>query len=310
MALVAIQCKNCGGALQVDSAAANYVCPHCHTAYAMEQTINQTFQTTNIERATIIDDGSGAANQEIKSAEACLSFRDYWFARRKFEDLSERYAHMYQVWWGLARAITEDFTAELTGRSELCRMNEALDHALALAPADEKEKIRLTYQPYRVRWETHRDKLLEELKQQLELTEECRLQQIPPIESRIDQLQVAKAHQESISERVSKIATIVPIACSVLVLIVLAVSTLGGCTGFFELILNCLFIAIITVVVIFLPLSIAAFLIIKAVNVPVGVKIGRYDREIKKLDEKASNIMKGLTEEIRTVQAKTSWLDE
>ena len=310
MALIAIQCKNCGGALQVDPAAANYVCPHCHTAYAMEQTINQTFQTTNIERATIIDDGSGAANQEIKSAEACLSFRDYWFARRKFEDLSDRYAHMYQVWWGLARAITEDFTAELTGRSELCRMNEALDHALALAPADEKEKIRLTSQPYRVRWETHRDKLLEELKQQVDLTEERRVQQIPPIESRIDQLQAAKAHQERIMERVTKIGTIVPIAVSVVWLAWMIILTLGENYSFFNLIFPLIFSFLFTGIVIFLPLAIAGFLIIKAVSVPVGVKISRYDREIKKLDEEAGNIMEGLTEEIRTVRAKTSWLDE
>lgn len=310
MALIAIQCKNCGGALQVDPAAAGYVCPHCRTAYAMEQTINQTFQTTNIANATIIDDGSGAANQEIKSAEACLRFQDYWHARRKFEDLSERYAHMYQVWWGLARAITEDFTAELTGRSELYRMNEALDHALALAPADEKEMIRLTSQPYRVRWETHRDKLLEELKQQLDLTEERRVQQIPPIESRIDQLQASKAHQERIMERATKIGTIIPITGALLWLAWMIILILGDDHGFFNLIFHLVFSVLFTGIVIFLPLALVSFLIIKAIKVPVGGKIGRYDREIKKLDEEAGNIMEGLTEEIRTVRAKTYWLDE
>ena len=73
MALVAIQCQNCGGSLQVDSEAKNYYCPHCQTSYAMEQTVNQTFQTTNIghiETANIIDDGSGKIDQEIYSGEA------------------------------------------------------------------------------------------------------------------------------------------------------------------------------------------------------------------------------------------------
>ena len=208
MALIAIQCKNCGGSLQISSTDEMYVCPHCNTAYAMEQTIHQTFQTTNIANATIIDDGSGTANQEIKNAEAILSW-DYLYARQKFEDLSERYAHMYQVWWGLARAITEDFTATLAGKSDFELMSEALDHALVLAPADEKEKIRLTTQPYRLRWESYRDKLREERDQQLDLIEERRLQQIPPIERKIDQLKASKTRREFRIKRAEKIGTIV-----------------------------------------------------------------------------------------------------
>ena len=308
MALIAIQCKNCGGVLRVDPAAANYVCPHCHTAYAMEQTINQTFQTTNIANATIIDDGSGVANQEIKSAEACLSFRDYWFARRKFEDMSERYAHMYQVWWGLARAITEDFTADLTGKSELDRMTEALDHALALAPADEKEKIRLTTQPYRTRWESHRETLREERDHQLDLIEERRLQQLPPIEKKIEKLKASRAHRENKVKRAETIGTIVPFSCSALVLVVMIVSLFGNDIGFFNFVFSAILYALIAIIVFFLPLTLAAYVIVKAISVSAGVEINRYNREINRLDEEGGRILNNLTEEVRAVGEKTCWL--
>ena len=308
MALVAIQCKNCGGALQVDPAAGCYVCPHCHTPYVMEQTINQTFQTTNIENATIIDDGSGTANQEVKNAEAILTW-DYLYARQKFEDLSERYAHMYQVWWGLARAITEDFKAVPAGKSDFERMTEALDHALALAPADEKEKIRLTTEPYRIRWETYRDKLREERNHELDLIEERRKQQLPPIESKIDRLKASKARRECRIERAKKIGTIVPLAGFVVVFVVLLASSLGYNKGFFNMILDGILYVLVSGIAIYLPLKIAAFLIVRAIGVSTGVEIGRYDREIRRLDEEGGKILNNLTEEVQTVREKTSWLD-
>lgn len=309
MALVAIQCKNCGGALQVDPAAGGYVCPHCHTSYVMEQTINQTFQTTNIENATIIDDGSGVANQEVKSAEASLTFRSYGYARKRFEDLSERYAHMYQVWWGLARAITEDFTATPKGKSDFEQMAEALDHALALAPADEKENIRLTTEPYRIRWESYRDKLREERDQQLDLIEERRQQQLPPIERKIEQLRASKSRRECRIERARNIGTIVPFAGAVVALVVLFASSIGYDKSFINLIFDGILYVLVSGIVIYLPLALAAYVIVKAISVSAGVEIGRYDREVKRLDEEGGKILNNLTEEVQNVREKTSWLD-
>lgn len=280
MALVAIQCKNCGGALQVDSSAASYYCPHCHTTYAMEQTVNQTFQTTNISSATIIDDGSGKIDQEINSGEAFLNLRKYQAARDTFQNLTNLYAHKHRTWWGLARSITEEFTREPSGRKEFDYVNDAVQSAYQLAPANEKTQINEASAAYITKWQDYCLQLLNERVQRLEDIERRANELLSPRFEKIKEILSTIEKKTAKLEKLEKTKKLVPLIGFAAVGLLLFVSSIGS-SGFIEALLMS---ALAAGLLIFLPLKLAFFFIIKAIRVPTELMINHSNKEISKIE--------------------------
>ena len=307
MALVPIQCKNCNGTLQIDSNAASYHCPFCDTTYAMEQTINQTFQTTNIGNATIIDDGSGKIDQEINGGEAFLNLKKYAAAQNTFKALTQSYAHKYRAWWGLARAITEDFTKAPSGYSEFDEVEDAVRSAQRFAPSDEKTQICLTSAPYLTKWREYYTQLSND-----------RVQRLNDIESKTANLLATKQEQiskiaASINKKEKKLATldkvskIIPIVGFALVCLLVFLTAIQNDDKYIK---NLLMSILTSGLGAFLPLKLILFLVRKAVHIPTEMMINRSRKQISKIDAELQTQKELLNNDMHTVYVDTAWLDQ
>lgn len=305
MALVPIQCKNCGGALQVDSGATSYYCPHCRTTYAMEQTVNQTFQTTNIGTATIIDDGSGKIDQEISSGEAFLSLRKYQAAREAFQNLTNLYAHKHRTWWGLARAITEDFTKDPTGKYEFYHVDDAVKSAHQLAPADEKNQINEASVAYLTKWHDYCVQLSDERVQQLEKIERRANELLSPRYEKIKELLSTIEKKTAKMEKLEKTKKLVPLIGFAVIGLLLFVSSIES-NGFLG---SLLMSAVASGLLIFLPLKLVFAFVIKAIRVPTELMINHSNKEIGRIEAEITEQKDQLDNEMHTVYVDTGWLD-
>lgn len=305
MALVPIQCKNCGGALQVDSGATSYYCPHCRTTYAMEQTVNQTFQTTNIGTATIIDDGSGKIDQEISSGEAFLSLRKYQAARDAFQNLTSLYAHKYRTWWGLARALSEEFTKIPEGKYEFYRVDDAVKSAIQLAPANERNNMKEASAAYLTRWHNYCVQLSEERVQRLEKIEQRANELLSPGYDKIKALLSAIEKKTAKMEKMQNKKKVVPLVGFAVVGLLLFFMSIGS-SGIFEALFMS---AIAAGILVFLPLKLIFSFIINAIRVPTELVINHSNKEIEKIETEITAHKNQLDNEMHTVYADTGWLD-
>lgn len=310
MALVEIKCQNCGGDLKVESNAQSYYCPHCRSAFVMEQTVNQTFQTTNIghiDTANFFDDGSGKIDQEIKGGEALLQLRKYEEAKSVFDDLTSRYAHKYQAWWGLARAITHNFTKEITGETEYLDMEDALDSAFQLAPVDERAQIQDVNATYRSKWEAYHDQLIQERFQRINEIEDREKALIEPQQKRIEEFNATIAKKTAIVEKLEKLKKVVPlIAAGAIGSLLLLLVLLSGENGVVSAVIVTVLLA---GVLIYLPLRLIFFFVCKTVQVSADLAIKNLDNQISKIQNELQTHKSQFYSEKNEVYMQTRWLD-
>lgn len=307
MALIPIKCQNCNGTLQVDSNASSYHCPFCDTTYAMEQTINQTFQTTNIGSATIIDDGSGKIDQEINGGEAFLNLKKYAAAQNTFRALTQSYAHKYRAWWGLARAITEDFTKAPSGYNEFDEVEDAVRSAQRFAPSEEKTQICLTSAPYLSKWRDYYMQLSNDRVQRLNDIESKTSELVATKQEQIDKITASIAKKTKKLYTLDKVSKIVPIAGFALVCLLLFITAIQNDDKYIKNI----FMSILTSGLgIFLPLKLVFFLVRKAVHIPTEMVINRSRKQIGKIEADMQTQKDLLDSDLRTVYADTAWLDQ
>lgn len=303
MALVAIQCKNCGGALQVDSGATSYFCPHCHTTYAMEQTVNQTFQTTHIGKATIIDDGSGKIDQEINSGEAFLSLRKYPAAREAFVDLTARYAHKYRAWWGLARAYSEEFTKDPSGKKEFEVISDAIQNALQLAPATEKAEMKEASTPYFTKWESYTIQLSEERTQRMDEIQRMGDEYLAPRKEKVSELEALVTQKQNKIEKMESSSKTIPLIAygiiTVLLELIIGFSRAADIIG----------VALILFIVIYLPVRLVYFLVYKGRRLYEESVIKHTKADIGSLSAEIHAREAQMETDSHTVYVDTGWID-
>ena len=308
MALVAIQCQNCGGSLQVDSEAKNYYCPHCQTSYAMEQTVNQTFQTTNIghiETANIIDDGSGKIDQEIYSGEAKLQLGRYEEAREDFWELTKQYAHKYRTWLGLARAITREFKVEPSGKREFDVVKDALNNALQLAPAEEKGQIEETKTAYCTKWEAYEEQLNQTRFQRMENIDNRLCATLGPKRQQLSEVRATVAKKRELLSKVEQLKERVPIIGGAVIGIIVLLGMLSTDTGTIGSIFSAAGIAL----VVYFVLKFAFAIVNKVIAVPTELLIKSSNDRISKMECEIQGLENQFENERCEVIVQTRWLD-
>ena len=150
MPLVQAKCTNCGAGLQVDDAKEAAVCPHCHTAYVVQDAINH-YVTNIYNQNTIHADevnihAEGESSVKARAGETFLQLGEKGSAREVFTELTQKYPFEYRGWWGLIRLETEDFSkTELTVREQE-RVRGLYKKALTVCA--EPETIRRTFESY------------------------------------------------------------------------------------------------------------------------------------------------------------------
>ena len=149
MPLVKAQCTNCGGALEVDTEKKAAICPYCHEAYVVEDAINNYIthiEHLHADNVTINDDRAAASR--LEAAEASLKLKHWDEAANSFEEVCELTPQDYRGWWGMIRALTEEFSEKLITDYEFKRLNEYYEDALTFMNSDEKGETKSIFEPY------------------------------------------------------------------------------------------------------------------------------------------------------------------
>ena len=102
MKLFEVKCPNCNASLSVKSNRKNMVCEYCQAKFLLD------------DEAVIvkhINAGEISEEQEFINAETNLNvLKDYDEAYECYYSLSKRYVDNKELWLGLLRSYTDDFT--------------------------------------------------------------------------------------------------------------------------------------------------------------------------------------------------------
>ena len=101
MKLIEITCPKCKATMKVDKSKKELNCEFCG---------NKILIDDEVKKVKILHAGEITEEQEFNNAEANLKFKDYGKAFIGYKRLSMRYADNKEVWLGLLRSVTEDFT--------------------------------------------------------------------------------------------------------------------------------------------------------------------------------------------------------
>lgn len=321
MALATLQCKNCGAHLEIDSNTASYICPNCHTTYAMEQTFNQTVQNTVIQNAqtvNVIDDGSGKLNQKINNAETRIRWGEYEHAQSLFKELTDKYAQDYRTWLGLARAISHNFTHEPTGKREFEAVCNAIRRAKITSAGNEaaQAEIEEASAAYLTQWETHSKNLVAQRNQKAEENKIREEEMCAHKRQEIDNIEATIAKKKAKLEKLEKLGKKVPlIAYAVVASLLLILTTIGNVGeltiieivgGLFS---NLFSSALLCGICIWLPLRLIFFFIAKALRVPTEMMINSSSVKITQIKSEIRQIQDQLKNELYAVLKNTDWLD-
>lgn len=131
-------CPQCGAPLTEADENGNMKCKFCG-AISLDKRHSFVHTTRDFEAELA---------HYLENAEELISDGEYEIAFKKFKEIAEQYSKDYRGWWGMARALTFDFTEpDLSEESykEVCRYCKS---ALAKAPDDKKEELEIFFNEY------------------------------------------------------------------------------------------------------------------------------------------------------------------
>ncbi len=135
MKLIEITCPKCKATMKVDKSKKELNCEYCG---------NKILIDDEVKKVKILHAGEITEDQEFNNAEANLKFKDYGKAFIGYKRLSMRYADNKEVWLGLLRSVTEDFTRK-EYRPEY---EEYYNKYASLADEKELSKYKTKYDKY------------------------------------------------------------------------------------------------------------------------------------------------------------------
>lgn len=101
MKLIDVTCPKCKATMKVNKSKKELTCEFCG---------NKILIDDEVKKVKILHEGQITEEQEFNNAEANLKFKDYQKAYYGYKRLSMRYADNKEIWLGLLRSSTEDFT--------------------------------------------------------------------------------------------------------------------------------------------------------------------------------------------------------
>ncbi len=137
MSFIAAKCTECGAAIEVDDTKDAGICKFCGTVFVTQKVISHhnTYITKNITK-NIYGDDRADAEEYLKNGETFLDLKDWNRAQNAFTQAAGLAPDNYQVWLGLARAETENFTS-----LQNTTHPEHLEKARTVANAEQRDEI-------------------------------------------------------------------------------------------------------------------------------------------------------------------------
>lgn len=147
MGLVPAKCTSCCGTLEVDAELKAAICPHCGSAYIVQEAINQ-YNITNvykINNANFTVDHRKIFSDRIVAAEKQLRFlKDYPKALNSFMALQNDVPEEFRIWSGMLEARSKGY--DVVATSNLYLSDEQYlyylgkDYENAYMTADDEQK--------------------------------------------------------------------------------------------------------------------------------------------------------------------------
>ena len=141
MKLVETKCPNCGAALQVEKSSKKIKCEYCNSTFILDDE-----NTINIKHMQV---GQITEEQEYINAKTNLDkLKNYDEAYRIYLSLSKRYVDDPEVWIGLLRAYTKDFTHIVNMNSFKNTYTKYWNNYVALASSSDVNKYKSKFESY------------------------------------------------------------------------------------------------------------------------------------------------------------------
>ena len=151
MPLVQAKCESCGGILQVESSLKAANCPHCGSAYVVQDAINYYNSVTNIEHlhasvVNVVDESSAKAR--LEAADTYIKLKKYEEAYKEYHNVVLIKPQDYRGWWGMIVAKTHEFEGHVKSESMLVELDDYARSVNTLAPYPSKEDMLSRWQLY------------------------------------------------------------------------------------------------------------------------------------------------------------------
>ena len=137
MKLIAMKCPNCHANVEVDDSKQEFTCNYCRMTTKIDD------EVIKVEH-TIIDN---SFEEKLKVANTYLfEFKEYNEAYKKFQQISDEYSYVPEIWWRLIQCLTENFTLEIRYSSvdivsaRIYKCEKYFDRYIVLEKDDEKKK--------------------------------------------------------------------------------------------------------------------------------------------------------------------------
>lgn len=141
MKLVETKCPNCGAALQVEKSSKKIKCEYCNSTFILDDE-----NTINIKHMQV---GQITEEQEYINAKTNLDkLKNYDEAYRIYLSLSKRYVDDPEVWIGLLRAYTKDFSYKYATLEFRNLYQKYWNNYIALADKKDISKYEVKYKKY------------------------------------------------------------------------------------------------------------------------------------------------------------------
>lgn len=142
MPLVPAKCTNCGASLQIDNTQQAAICPYCHSAYVVEQAIN------NYNYNVIVKDES-SIDAKVENATTFLKvFKEYEKARQIFGSITDIKSNDYRGWWGLVQVDTREFTVVNCTRTQFQCIERNAARAFSVASPEVRQFLQTQWNEY------------------------------------------------------------------------------------------------------------------------------------------------------------------
>lgn len=107
MKLVSAMCPNCGAQLELDENMEKGFCMYCGSQILVQDAV-QKYKIELSGRVSV--EGILSAEDLAKNGETFMKIGNIQQAYEAFSELSTKYPDDFRGWWGLVRAVTEDFS--------------------------------------------------------------------------------------------------------------------------------------------------------------------------------------------------------
>lgn len=142
MPLVPAKCTNCGASLQIDNTQQAAICPYCHSAYVVQQAIN------NYNYNVIVKDES-SIDAKVENATTFLKvFKEYEKARQIFVSITDVKSSDYRGWWGLVQVDTREFTVVNCTRTQFQCIEQNAARAFSVASPEVRQFLQTQWNEY------------------------------------------------------------------------------------------------------------------------------------------------------------------